>query len=89
MIQKQKQKGMMKKQILIDDDTRVFIRKDFGGENVTVWRALNFKRDNDLMRRIRKLALERGGVLIEGAALKSGSVPQCETVHNTAGGTMT
>ena len=56
--------------------------KAFGCTRQQVWRALNFERDSDLARRIRILALKRGGKLTEGY------IPKCETTHNTADRTM-
>lgn len=41
-----------------------------------VWQALTFKRDSEQARRIRVLALTRGGKLVDGY------VPECETTHN-------
>lgn len=72
----------MKKQILTDNETKAFLMKAFGCTRQQVWRALNFERDSDLARRIRILALKRGGKLTEGY------IPKCETTHNTADRTM-
>lgn len=69
---------IMKKQILTDNETKTFLMKAFGCSRQQVWRALNFERDSDLARRIRRLALQRGGKLTEGY------IPTCETIHNTA-----
>jgi len=73
---------IMKKQILTDNETKTFLAKAFKCTRQQVWRALNFERDSDLAKRIRILALKRGGKLTEGY------VPQCETTHNTADRTM-
>lgn len=72
----------MKKQILTDNETKAFLMKAFGCTRQQVWRALNFERDSDLARRIRLLALKRGGKLTEGY------IPKCETTHVTADRTM-
>lgn len=69
----------MRKQILTDNETKTFLMKAFGCTRQQVWRALNFERNSDKARRIRQLALQRGGKLTEGY------IPSCETTHDTAG----
>ncbi len=73
----------MKKQILTDNETKNFLMKVFKCSRMAVWRALNFERDTDQARRIRTLALQRGGKLTEGY------IPDCETSYETADKTMT
>lgn len=73
----------MKKQILTDLETKDFLIRTFKCSRMAVWRALNFRRDTDQARRIRMLALQRGGRLTEGY------IPDCETTHETAERTMT
>ncbi len=73
----------MKKRILVDVDTVAFIKKAFNISRVTVWRALTFETDTDLARRIRTLALKRGGRLTDGRPAN------CETTHDQTNGTMT
>lgn len=68
----------MKKQILTDNETKLFLMKSFKCTRMTVWRALNFECDTDMARRIRVLAMQRGGKLTEGY------IPDCETTHNSA-----
>ena len=53
----------MRKQILTDNETKTFLMKTFGCSRQAVWQALNFVRDSDQARRIRTLALKRGGKL--------------------------
>lgn len=72
----------MKKQIFVDGETRVFLQKTFKCTGKHVWSALTFRSDSDTARRIRVLALKRGGTLAEGY------IPKCETTHNTIQGTM-
>ena len=72
----------MSKQILTDKETKHFLMKAFGCTQQAVWRALTFKRDSDQARKIRTLALKRGGKLVDGY------VPECETVHNEVDRTM-
>ena len=67
----------MKKQILTDNETKTFLMKAFRCSRQQVWRALNFERNSETARRIRVLALQRGGKLTEGYT------PNCETTHNT------
>ena len=69
----------MSKQILTDRETKHFLMKAFGCTQQAVWLALTFKRDSEMARRIRTLALKRGGKLTEGY------VPECETTHDEAG----
>lgn len=66
----------MRKQILTDNETKTFLMKVFGCSRQAVWQALNFKRDSDQARRIRQLALKRGGKLTDGY------VPDCDNVFN-------
>ena len=73
----------MRKQILTDNETKTFLMKVFGCSRQAVWQALNFKRDSDQARRIRQLALKRGGKLTDGY------VPECETTHEEVEKTMT
>ena len=72
----------MKKQILTDNETKAFLMKAFGCSRQAVWQALNFKRDSDQARRIRQLALKRGGKLTDGY------MPECETTHEEVERTM-
>lgn len=72
----------MGKQILTDKETKHFLMKAFGCTKQAVWQALNFKRDSDQARKIRQLALKRGGKLINGY------VPECDTTHEEADRTM-
>lgn len=72
----------MSRQILTDKETKHFLMKAFGCTQQAVWQALTFKSDSEKARRIRMLALKRGGKLADGC------VPECDTVHNEADGTM-
>lgn len=74
----------MKKYIKISEKEKQWIGEAFKVSRVTVNHALYFdeKRGNsDLAKRIRKLALHRGGVLMN-------ELPAFETIHNTAAGEM-
>lgn len=67
---------------MTDNETKVFLMKAFRCSRQAVWQALNFKRDSDQARRIRQLALKRGG------KLTGGYVPECDTVFNECERTM-
>lgn len=74
----------MKKYIKISEKEKQWIGEAFKVSRVTVNHALYFdeKRGNsDLAKRIRKLALHRGGVLMN-------ELPVFETIHNTTTGEM-
>lgn len=74
----------MKKYIKISTKEKEWIMQAFDVSLVMVNHALGFdkKRGNsDLAKRIRKLALHRGGVLMN-------ELPVFETIHNTAAGEM-
>ena len=74
----------MKKYIKVSEKEKQWIGEAFKVSRVTVNHALYFdeKRGNsDLAKRIRKLALHRGGVLMN-------ELPAFETIHNTAAGEM-
>lgn len=73
----------MRKQILTDNETKTFLMKAFKCSRQAVWQALNFKRDSDQARRIRQLALKRGGKLTDGY------MPKSETTHEEVEKTMT
>ena len=73
----------MSKQILTDRETKHFLMKAFKCSQQAVWLALTFKRDSDMARRIRVLALKRGGKLVDGY------VPECETRYDHHAGIMT
>lgn len=69
----------MEKFITATAETRRKIEKVFGVGQQTVWRALRFKgKDTDTERRIRKMALENGGIIMITA-------PAMETMHDADG----
>ena len=74
----------MRKQILTDNETKAFLMKTFNCSRQAVWQSLNFVRDSDQARRIRALALKRGGKLTEGVF-----TPHCETTFEECEHTMT
>lgn len=71
----------MEKYIAVTQENREFLTKAFETTKMAVWRALNFadRGGNSLLaRKIRKLAQERGGVLMIAS-------PAMETMHDAAG----
>lgn len=50
-----------KKQIVITPEESKYIQKTFRVSTTTVWHALTYRRSNDIHRKIRKFAIERGG----------------------------
>ena len=72
----------MRKQILTDNETKSFLMKTFNCTRQAVWQALTFQRNSDQARRIRHLALQRGGKLTDGYA------PKCETSYEEGEKTM-
>ena len=54
----------MRRYIHVTKETREFLSRAFAIKPRTVYNALNFVKDNDLARRVRKLAREKGGILM-------------------------
>lgn len=68
----------MKRYIHITKENREFLMKAFGVSRKTVLNAVTFagaRGETDLAKRIRKLALERGGIVMVAA-------PEVETMHD-------
>lgn len=63
----------MKKQIFVDTRTREFLMKTFKCTRMTVWRALNYESSSEQARKIRHLAIQAGGAIVDGYK------PDCET----------
>lgn len=55
----------MKKYISVPNETKRYLRTIFHCSKEMVWMALNFKSDSDLAKKIRKLALDKGGVVFD------------------------
>ena len=55
----------MEKRIVINRGDSKFLENTFNVTQMMVWNALHFRRDTMLAKKIRKAAIERGGVLIE------------------------
>lgn len=65
----------MKKYIHVTSEDRRFLAKAFGVSSVTVWKALRFEQDTDTIRKIQKLARERGGIVMV-------VIPEVETLFD-------
>lgn len=68
----------MKKYIHVTNEDRSFLSKLFGVSSVTVWKALRYEGDTDTLRKIRKAAMERGGIIMTVS-------PLMETLHDADG----
>lgn len=55
----------MKKYITVPNETKRDLRTIFDCTKEMVWKALNFKSDSDLAKKIRKLAIDKGGVIFD------------------------
>ena len=73
----------MKKQIVTDGETKEFLMKAFKCSRMQVWKALHFQSQSDMARRIRTLAIKRGGALV------GDFIPECETTFEEVEETMT
>lgn len=73
------------RQIAVSGDTREFLMKAFKVTSVMVWKSLNYKSNSDLAKRIRKLALERGGVELVTCPVGKAAKECVETMHDSDG----
>lgn len=62
----------MKKYIHITKENREGLAKIFGVTDRMVWAAITFEKDTDVAKRIRKAAIERGGIMMN-------ELPESET----------
>ena len=73
----------MEKKIVVNEKAKAHLRTVFGCTNVMVWKALSFKSDSDLARKIRYTALQQlGGVA-------NWNPEEMETTHEETEWTMT
>ena len=73
----------MEKKIFVNEKAKAHLRTVFGCTNVMVWKALSFKSDSDLARKIRYTALQQlGGVA-------NWNPEEMETTHEETERTMT
>ena len=68
----------MKKYIHLKKEDREFIAKAFGITPRMVFSAVHFESDSELARKVRKLALDRGGIVMV-------EVPETETLFDADG----
>lgn len=68
----------MKKRIELNKEGQEFICRAFGITVRMVQYALSYDRDTDLARRVRELALQRGGQVVY-------TLPEIETMHDAYG----
>lgn len=68
----------MEKRIVVTKENREFLTKAFKVTDRMVWKALTFEGDSELAQRIRRLALQRGGFVIN-------ILPEVETLHDNDG----
>lgn len=67
------------KKIEVTKEVARFIMQGMGVSQPTLWRALNYMSDSDIARRIRKLAMLKGGVVW------SVDADQMDTIHDSEG----
>ena len=65
----------VRRQIEVSQKTRHELVKVFNTTAMSVWRALSFKNDSETSKKIRKVAQEKGGVIIM-------LLPAIETIHD-------
>lgn len=68
----------MEKQVAVTKENRDFLVKAFKVTPQMVWLSLTYQKDTELARRIRSLAIKRGGVIVN-------TLPECETIHDADG----
>ena len=73
----------MEKKIFVNEKAKAHLRTVFGCTNVMVWKALSFKSDSDLARKIRFTALKQLGGVANWAPT------EVETTHEETARTMT
>lgn len=64
-----------RKQIEVSKEVRAKLAQIFNASRMTVWRALAFRGDSRQSRRIRKAALQNGGIMLVLS-------PALETIHD-------
>ena len=60
----------------------------YGKSRQTIWAALNYVTDSDLAKKIRKAALNMGGVVKNNFQTPEGFMPNCETKYIHGEGTV-
>lgn len=75
----------VKRQIAVTKENREFLSRAFKVTSVMVWKALNYKCDTDLAKRIRKMAIIRGGHEFVIVPVGSDALDCIETFHDIDG----
>lgn len=68
----------MKKYVHVTKENRLGLAKMFDVSDRMVWAAITFEKDNELSKRIRKAAIERGGIMMN-------DLPEMETFWDADG----
>jgi len=76
---------VVKRQIAVTKENREFLSRAFHITSVMVWKALNFKSDTTLAKKVRKLAIERGGCEFVMVPVGSELMDCIETFHDSDG----
>ena len=71
----------MKRKIVVDHGEVTAIARLMGCTTVFVSYALNFRKDSELARRIRRMALLRGGIEIGNEPVKGGTSDEGKTME--------
>ena len=64
------------------------LARHFGKSRQTIWAALNYVTNSDLAKKIRKAALNMGGVVKNNFQTSEGFMPNCETEYIHGEGTV-
>lgn len=67
---------------------KALLARLFGKSRQTIWAALNYVTDSDLAKKIRKAALNMGGVVKNNFQTPEGFMPNCETKYIHGEGTV-
>lgn len=78
----------MKKEIMLPNQVKKKLEKDFKTTAVSVWNALTFQTNSAFANMIRVAALERGGKLYDGSSGRKNDTVDFETIYETADGIM-
>lgn len=73
------------RQIAVTKENREFLSRAFKITSVMVWKALNYKSDTTLAKKIRKVAIERGGVELVICPVGKNPMDCVETLHDSDG----
>lgn len=66
----------MKRYIHVTKENRLWLARLFDVTDRMVWASITFEKDTDIAKRIRKAAIERGGIVMN-------ELPEVETFHDS------